>query len=87
MRAENQKFPTDGSVPSAEQIRKALQSPAGQQLLRLVSSSHAGELQRAMTLWRQGDTEGAKAALSPILDMPQAAELLQQITGQCYGRD
>lgn len=72
-----------------EYIQEAMrmaQSPAGQQLLRLLQQGNSQVLQQAMNNAASGDYESAKKALSAVLNDPQAQRLLKQMGGN-YGSD
>lgn len=64
---------------SEKDIRRVLGSPAGQQLLNLLTRSSGNELQRAAEAFKQGDMEAAKAILSPLMNSPEAASLVDEI--------
>lgn len=67
-----------------EYIREAMKmanSPAGQQLLRLLQQSSGQSLQQAMNSAASGDYESAKRTLNALLNDPQARKLLQQMGG------
>lgn len=70
-------------------IREAMrmaQTPAGQQLLKLLQASGGADLQKAMSQAAAGDYTAAKQALSAILANPEAQKLLNQMGGT-YGPD
>lgn len=74
---------------NSDAIREAMrmaQSPAGQQLLRLLQQGNSQALQQAMQSAASGDYESAKNALSAVLNDPQAQKLLKQMGGS-HGPD
>ena len=65
-------------------IREAMrlaQTAEGQQLIRLLQASDAGNLQTAMNKAAAGDYQAAKQALSAVLSNPEARKLLLQLGG------
>ena len=70
-------------------IREALRmanSPAGQQLMKLLQRSGGQELNQAMNKAASGDYEEAKKLLNTLLRDPQARQLLDRMGGN-YGTD
>jgi len=61
------------------QLRKLAQSPAGQQLLRMLQQSGGENLQKAMAAAAKGDYTDAKQQLSSLLANPEAQRLLKQL--------
>lgn len=64
---------------SEKDIRRVLSSPAGQQLLNLLTQTGGNELQRAAEEFKRGNIEAAKAILSPVMNRPDAASLVDEI--------
>ena len=67
-----------------EAIREALrisQSPAGQQLMRMLQQSGGQNLENAMNRAASGDYGEAKKVLNQLLADPQAKKLLEQMGG------
>lgn len=65
-------------------IREALrmaQSPAGQQLMRMLQQSGGENLENAMNRAAAGDYGDAKKVLNQLLADPQARKLLEQMGG------
>lgn len=58
-------------------LMKQAQSPAGQQLLQLLQKTGGDELRSAMQKAASGDYRQALQALSPLLDTPEARQLLK----------
>jgi hypothetical protein len=83
MRSENSKKGYEGipgGLPFSEKdIRKVLDSTAGQQLFTLLTNSQGKELQRAAEAFKRGDAEGARAILAPIMEGAEASSLVDQI--------
>lgn len=69
-----------------QEAMRMAQSPAGQQLLRLLQQGNSQALQQAMNSAASGDYESAKKALSTVLNDPQAQKLLRQMGGN-HGSD
>lgn len=64
-----------------QDIARILGSAEGRQLMALLQRDGGGRLQTAVQAATAGDTEGAKAALAPLLEDPEARELLRKIGG------
>ena len=60
---------------SAQEAMQFIQTPAGQQLLRMLQQSSDQNLRRAKELVAAGDLEGAKKALQPLA----SSQLIQNI--------
>ncbi len=79
MVGENEDF---SKIPlSPEQIRKLLSSPEGQSLIQLLQRDGGKGLRSAARAIREGDADGAKRALTPLLqetDGQTLAESLQR---------
>ena len=58
------------------ELQALLRSPEAQQLRQLLSRGDSRSLDAAASAARSGDGNAARAALSPLLDNPEAAELL-----------
>lgn len=67
------------SMPEAA---KLLATPEGRQLLALLQADGGDTMRRAFAALQRGDSEGAKAILSPVLSDPKAAKLLEQLNGR-----
>ena len=63
---------------SESDLRRVLASPEGQKLLALLKTD-SGALRKAMQAVKGGDYEGAKTALDPMLQSPEAKKLLEQL--------
>ena len=76
--------PTPAGVPEpdAEQLRQILNSAEGQSLLRLLQADGGAGLRTASTALRQGNLEGVKAALSPLLAGTEAETLARRLEGR-----
>lgn len=72
-----------------EAIREAMrlaQTPAGQQLIRMLQAGNGQELQKAMDRAASGDFSAARQAVSALLRNPEAQKLLNQMGGS-HGSD
>ena len=76
----SQKF--SNSTPDPEQLRRLLKGPEGQALLRLLQADGGAGLRAASTALRQGNVEGVKAALSPLLEGREAERLTRSLEGK-----
>ena len=61
------------------EIMAMAQSPAGQQLIRLLQQTGGNEVQQAMVKAAAGDYTQAKQLLSALMQDPQASKLLKQL--------
>lgn len=68
---------------SKEEILRLAQSPAGQQLLQLLSSEHSQAMNQVHE--SAGDLQQAQKALSGFLSDPRAQALLRQLTEDSHG--
>lgn len=68
--------------PDMSQLIHLAQSPAGRQLLALLQQTGGNALQNALTQATAGNYEDAKAALSTLLQSPEASALLKQLEGE-----
>lgn len=66
-------------VPDLRQLMKLAQSPAGQQLLRLLKQQDGSTLDAAAKKAASGDYTQALEALSGFLNTPEAKALLAQL--------
>ena len=74
----------DRQTPSNEdlaRLQRMAQSPAGQQLYRLLQQNGGASFQTAMDRASLGDLDRAKQALSALLSSPEAQSLLRQLGG------
>ncbi len=70
------------SQPDKKAIQEALRlanSPAGQQLLKVLNSQRGEIMEKARQQAQQGDLEQAKATLSQVLQSPQVQQLLKEM--------
>lgn len=63
------------------EIRRILQTSQGRALLQLLSQSGGETLREAAQAVQAGEFETAKSLLAPLLQSPQAMQLLQELTG------
>ena len=66
---------------SVDEARKMAESEAGQQLLVMIRRAGEGKLQQAAALAAAGRIDEAKALLAPLLEDPDARELLSRLGG------
>lgn len=64
---------------SGEALSRLLRSPQAQALARLLEQMDSDTLNRAASLASQGDTEGARKALSPVLEDGRVKHLLEDM--------
>ena len=64
---------------SMEDIMRAAQSPAGQQLIALLKKSDNGELEQAAQQAKSGNYAGASEVLRSMLTSPKAQTLLKEL--------
>ena len=64
---------------SMEEIMQLAASPVGQQLLHLLQQKNTPILQQAIRQASAGDLEGAKSALSSLLQDPEIKKQLEQM--------
>ena len=62
-----------------EQVNAVLGSQEGKKLLTLLNRDGGALLRKAAEAVRSGDYSGAQALLSPLMQTPEAAELVQRI--------
>ena len=62
---------------SAADLAKLMSSPQAQALAQLLQQMDAATLNQAAALASQGDAQGAKALLNPVLQDPKVKDLLQ----------
>lgn len=68
------------SLPfSEQQIRRVLGSPEGQKLLQLLSRDGGTALRQAAQAMRAGDYTAAQQILSPLMQSPQAQQLIAKL--------
>lgn len=65
--------------PSMDDLMQLAASPAGQQLMAMLRQCNPESLQLAMKKAASGDLEGAKAAVSQLMQDPQIKKLLDQM--------
>ena len=71
-----------GGRPDPEQIRRILSSPEGKRLLQLLRSDGGAGLRAAAAAMQQGNVEGVKTALSPLLSGTEAETLSRKLEEQ-----
>lgn len=64
---------------SGEALSQLLHSPQAQALARLLEQMDSDTLNRAASMASQGDTEGARKALSPVLEDGRVKQLLKDM--------
>lgn len=66
---------------SEAQLRQMLGSPAGRELLQLLTQDGGAAMQQAAAAVRAGNQQRAQELLRPLLETPQAQALLRQLHG------
>lgn len=74
-----QETPKNPQAP-AEALRRLLGSPEGKQLIALLNRDGGKSLQQAANEYRKGNAAGAQEVLKPLVETPEAAELLQKLS-------
>ena len=77
MQAENANF--GGISVSAAQIRQVLESSEGRQLIAMLQKNGGQTLQSALAAAKRGDSDGAKQAMTALLEEEEAAALLRRM--------
>ncbi len=67
---------------NADQAKKILQSPEGKQLIALLNRDGGAAMRKAAAALKTGDQAAAQQAVSPLLQDPKAAQLLEKLTGK-----
>ncbi len=62
---------------SMQEMQRVLSTPEGKQLLSMLSQS--GGFSAAMEAFKKGDMQGVQQALQPVVQTPQAGELLEKL--------
>lgn len=70
------------SPENLAQLQRMAQSPAGQQLIRLLQQNGGADFQNAMRQASLGNLDQAKSVLSSLLSAPEAQSLLRQLGGE-----
>ena len=65
-----------------QQAMKLAQSPAGQQLIRLLQTNGGTELRAAMEQAAAGDYSQVQKTLSSLIQDPKAQQLFEQMGGK-----
>ena len=78
---QEQHYDFGGFSFSPQDILRVMGSPEGKQLLQLLQKDGGVRLRAAVAAATAGKTEDAKAAVAPLLDNPEAQELLRKISG------
>lgn len=64
---------------SEADLRRVLASAEGQRLLALLRRDGGAALRQAMQAVKSGDFDGAKTTLEPMLQSPEAQQLLENL--------
>ena len=64
---------------SEADVKKALTSPEGQKLLRLLNQDGGKRLREAAEALKNGRQEEAQAILSPMMESREASQLIQKL--------
>ena len=67
---------------SMEDMKRLLSTPDGFRLLALLHRDGGETMMKAFSAIQAGDTEKAKALLSPLLSRPEARDLLSRLGGR-----
>ena len=79
---------TGGELPfGPRQLKSLLATPDGRALLSLLSRDNGAAFRAAAEAFRAGDYEGAVRAAAPLLNTPEAAELLGRLGGKLGGHE
>ena len=71
---------SDNRLPVSEaDIRKVLGTDEGRKLLAYLSRDGGAVLKQAAEALKRGDQEGAKQILSPMMQTPEAQDLVDKI--------
>ncbi len=76
---DNKSASKEGLPFSEQQARQVLGSPEGQKLLQLLSRDGGEALRKAAQAMRTGDYQSAQAILGPLMQSPQAQQLIAQL--------
>ncbi len=80
MVGENQDFSKNSNLDlNPSQIKRILSSAEGAELVRLLRRDGGAGVRVAAELLRRGDAEGARAALSPLLQGTDREELARRL--------
>lgn len=66
---------------SPQEIARVLGSPEGRQLLQLLQRDGGERLRAAASAAAAGNTEQAKSIVAPVMESPEAQELIRKING------
>ncbi len=70
----------NNSLPFSEQdLKRALASPEGAQLLAMLRAGNGEALSQAAQAVRSGNYDGIRSALEPVLQNPEAQKLLEKL--------
>lgn len=64
---------------SEKDIQRVLNSSAGKQLLQLLTTTNGDTLNKAARALKEGNIQQAKELLTPVMEQPEASELVAQI--------
>lgn len=64
-----------------QQLMALARSPAGQQLFEVLKRTGSSDMEHAASLAKGGNLEGAKQALSGLLESEEIRKLLRQMEG------
>ena len=76
---DNKTASKEGLPFSEQQIRSVLGSPEGQKLLQLLNQDGGAALRQAAQAMRAGDYAAAQHVLSPLMQSPQAQQLIAKL--------
>lgn len=64
---------------AARQLQRILSTPEGKRLLALLRQDGGTALRQAAAACQAGDTQGAQRILQPMVQTPEAEELLKKL--------
>ena len=67
------------------EAQRLANSDVGKQLMAMLQSKHAGQMQKVMDSMKAGDVEQAKQALSTFMADEQTKELLKRLQEERHG--
>ncbi len=76
---DNKNASKEGLPFSQQQARRVLTSPEGQKLLQLLNQDGGNALRQAAQAMRAGDYTAAQAILGPLMQSPQAQQLIEKL--------
>ena len=69
------------NMPDFTQIMRLAKSPEGQKLIAMLQNTDSAAINSAVKRAQTGDYDGARSALSSLLERPEILQLLKQLEG------